>query len=321
MNEKFEILVVEDSPTQALQLQFLLEAEGYEVTVARNGREGLELLATKPFPIVITDWVMPEMDGVELCRAIREQVDSDYIYLFLVTAKSSKEEIVRGLEGGADDYLVKPIEPAELVARLTTAKRVLELERTLKERNREITRLLHTDHLTKVFNRNHLDEQLAAICKQALRYQRPLTVVLSDIDFFKKVNDSYGHQVGDEVLKVFAATLQQTIRFAVDWVARYGGEEFVVVLPETDYDGALPVCERMRQAIADLRFKDGSGGDFSITASFGVAVLPVSCGMDMVSGYDLIGMADECLYRAKNSGRDRVIASLYDRASAEGVSR
>jgi diguanylate cyclase (GGDEF)-like protein len=321
MNEKFEILVVEDSPTQALQLQFLLEAEGYEVTVARNGREGLELLAKKPFPIVITDWVMPEMDGVELCRAIREQVDSDYIYLFLVTAKSSKEEIVRGLEGGADDYLVKPIEPAELVARLTTAKRVLELERTLKERNREITRLLHTDHLTKVFNRNHLDEQLAVICKQALRYQRPLTVVLSDIDFFKKVNDSYGHQVGDEVLKVFAATLQQTIRFAVDWVARYGGEEFVVVLPETDYDGALPVCERMRQAIAELRFKDGSGGDFSITASFGVAVLPASCGMDKVTGYDLIGMADECLYRAKNSGRDRVIASLYDRASAEGVSR
>ncbi|MEA1922847.1 MAG: diguanylate cyclase [Pseudomonadota bacterium] len=320
MDEKFEVLVVEDSPTQALQLQFLLEAEGYEVTVARNGREGLELLAKNSFSIVITDWVMPEMDGVELCRAIREQVDSDYIYLFLVTAKSSKEEIVKGLEGGADDYLVKPIEPAELVARLATAKRVLDLERTLKERNREITRLLHTDHLTKVFNRNHLDEQLAIVCKQALRYQRSLSVVLCDLDHFKNVNDSYGHQVGDEVLRVFADTVKTTIRFGVDWVARYGGEEFVVVLPETDYDGALPVCERIRRAVADLCFEDGVGGEFSITASFGVAVLPASCGFGKVTGYDLIGMADDCLYQAKDSGRDRVIAALYNRAAAKGVS-
>ncbi|MEA3331980.1 MAG: response regulator, partial [Pseudomonadota bacterium] len=165
MDEKFEILVVEDSLTQALQLQFLLESEGYKVSVANNGREGLELLAKQPFPIVITDWVMPEMDGVELCRAIREQMGADYIYLFLVTAKSSKDEIVKGLEGGADDYLVKPVEPAELVARLATAKRVLDLEQTLKERNREISRLLHTDHLTQVFNRNYLDEQLEFVCK------------------------------------------------------------------------------------------------------------------------------------------------------------
>ena len=312
MSEKLEVLVVEDSPTQALQLQFLLESEGYEVRVAKNGREGLELLANQPFSIVITDWVMPEMDGVELCRAIRERVGSDYIYLFLVTAKSSKEEIVKGLEGGADDYLVKPIEPAELVARLATARRVLDLEQTLKERNREISRLLHTDHLTQVFNRNHLDEQLVVICKQALRYHRSLTVVLCDLDHFKKVNDSYGHLIGDEVLKVFASTLKEMIRFGVDWVARYGGEEFVVVLPETDRDGALPVCERMRQTVADLQFEDGSGGFFSITASFGVAVLPVSGNFDKVTGYDMIGLADDCLYRAKDSGRDRVIVALYE---------
>ena len=315
MNEKFDILVVEDSPTQALQLQFLLESEGYEVSVARNGREGLEMLEKQLFSIVITDWVMPEMDGVELCRAIRAKMDNDYIYLFLVTAKSSKEEIVKGLEGGADDYLVKPIEPAELVARLATARRVLDLEQTLKERNREISRLLHTDHLTQVFNRNHLDEQLTVACKQALRYRRSLTVVLCDIDHFKKVNDSYGHLIGDEVLKEIARTLKETIRFGVDWVARYGGEEFVVVLPETDYDGAFPVCERMRQTIADLLFKDGSGGEFSITASFGVAVLPAIAISDTVTGYDLIGMADDCLYRAKNEGRNRVVVSLYEKAN------
>ncbi|MBN2705917.1 MAG: diguanylate cyclase [Deltaproteobacteria bacterium] len=312
MKEKFDILVVEDSPTQALQLQFLLEAEGYAVTLARNGQEGLALLGKQPFSIVITDWVMPEMDGVELCRAIRETMDSDYIYLFLVTARSSKEEIVRGLEGGADDYLVKPIEPAELVARLATARRVLALEQALKERNREISRLLHTDHLTKVFNRNHLDEQLSAACKQAQRYGRALTVVICDIDHFKKVNDNYGHLIGDEVLKEIAQTLKETIRFGVDWVARYGGEEFVVVLPETDSDGAFPVCERMRRTVAALRFKDGSGGDFSVTASFGLAVLPATVVAVPVSGYDLIGMADACLYRAKNEGRNRVIGTSYE---------
>lgn len=312
MDEKLEILVVEDSPTQALQLQFLLESEGYEVSVAKNGREGLDLLAERPFSIVITDWVMPEMDGVELCRAIRDRAGKDYVYLFLVTAKSSKEEIVSGLEGGADDYLVKPIEPAELVARLTTARRVLDLEQTLKERNREITRLLHTDHLTQVFNRNHLDEQLVVICKQALRYHRSLSVVLCDLDYFKKVNDSYGHLVGDEVLKGFAKTVKETIRFGVDWVARYGGEEFVVVLPETDHEGVMPVCERIRQAIAELSFEDGSGGRFSITASFGVAVLPGSGNFDKVTGYDLIGLADDCLYQAKNAGRDRVIVAQYE---------
>lgn len=312
MNEKIEILVVEDSSTQALQLQYLLESEGYEVCVARNGREGLELLTERSFSIVITDWVMPEMDGVELCRAIRERVGEDYIYLFLVTSKSSKDEIVRGLEGGADDYLVKPIAPAELVARLTTAKRVLDLEQTLKERNREISRLLHTDHLTQVFNRNYLDEQLLVACKQAIRYNRSLTVVLCDLDHFKKVNDSYGHLVGDEVLKVFANVIKETVRFGVDWVARYGGEEFVVVLPETDYEGAISVCERIRRAVADLWFEDGNGGRFSITASFGVAVLPASGNFDKVTGYDLIGVADDCLYQAKDSGRDRVIVALYE---------
>ena len=311
MSEKFDILVVEDSPTQALQLQFLLESEGYQVTVAHNGREGLEWLGKQPFSIVITDWVMPEMDGVELCREIRAQMDSDYIYLFLVTAKSSKDEIVKGLEGGADDYLVKPIEPAELVARLATARRVLDLEKALKERNREISRLLQTDHLTQVFNRNHLDEQLTPTCKQALRYRRALTVVICDIDHFKKVNDSYGHLIGDEVLKLVAKTLKETIRFGIDWVARYGGEEFVIVLPETDYEGAFPVCERMRRTLSELSFADGNGGEFSITVSFGIAVLPAAAGSKTVTGYDLIGMADDCLYRAKNEGRNRVIGSLY----------
>ncbi|MEA3333888.1 MAG: GGDEF domain-containing protein, partial [Pseudomonadota bacterium] len=138
-------------------------------------------------------------------------------------------------------------------------------------------------------------------------------VVMCDLDHFKKVNDTYGHQIGDEVLRVFAKTVKETIRFGVDWVARYGGEEFVVILPETDYDGALQVCERVRQAISDLQFADGLGGEFSITSSFGVAVLPAVNVVDSVTGYDLIGLADDCLYQAKDAGRDRAVARLYDK--------
>ena len=312
MEEKLEILVIEDSPTQALQMQFLLEAEGYEVTVARNGSEGLDYLSKNPFPIVITDWVMPEMDGIEFCRALRQQKQEGYVYVFLVTAKNSKEDLVRGLEGGADDYLVKPIDPAELTARLATARRILELERTLKEKNREITRLLHTDHLTRVFNRTHLDEQLGATCRQSQRYGRELSVVLCDLDHFKTVNDTYGHQVGDLVLKEFARTINDTLRLGIDWVARYGGEEFVVVLPETGFEGALQVCERLRQVVSEMRIEDGKGGSFSITASFGVAVLEINC-PEPASGYDLIGLADDCLYQAKNAGRNRVVTARYGR--------
>ncbi len=312
MNNVLNVLVVEDSLTQALQLQFLLEAEGYQVTVAKDGIEGLEALSHGDFSIVITDWVMPKMDGIEFCQALRQQMTGGYIYVFLVTAKSSKEEIVKGLEGGADDYLVKPIEPAELVARLTTAKRILNLEQTLKERNREISRLLNTDHLTKVFNRSYLDKQLTNDCRQAMRYRRWLSVILCDLDFFKRVNDNYGHQVGDEVLKKFASTMQETLRFGIDWIARYGGEEFVVVLPETDFVGAEQVCERLRQAVSEFEISDGNGDKFSITASFGVAVLPNS-GLPgkEVTAFDMVGLADSCLYEAKAAGRNQVISSLY----------
>jgi diguanylate cyclase (GGDEF)-like protein len=312
MKNELEVLIVEDSQTQALQLQFLLESEGYQVTVAKDGVEGLEALSNGSFSIVITDWVMPKMDGVEFCRALRRQMSDGYIYVFLVTARSSKEEIVKGLEGGADDYLVKPIEPAELVARLTTARRILNLEQTLKDRNREISRLLNTDHLTKVFNRNYLDSQLTNVCRQSLRYQHWLTVVLCDLDFFKQVNDNYGHLIGDEVLKKFASTLQETLRFGIDWVARYGGEEFVVVLPETDLNGAEQVCERLRLAVSDFSISCGRNDKFSITASFGAAVLPDSGFQEKdVTGYDLVGLADNCLYEAKAMGRNRVVSSLY----------
>ncbi len=310
MEEKLEILVVEDSPTQALQMRFLLEAEGYEVTIARDGSEGLDFLRRKPFPIVITDWVMPEMDGIEFCRALRRQEQEGYVYVFLVTAKSSKEDLIRGLEGGADDYLIKPIDPAELAARLVTARRILALERTLKEKNREITRLLHTDHLTRVFNRTHLDAQLGSVCRQAQRYGRDLSVVLCDIDHFKSVNDTYGHQIGDIVLRDFARTISEALRFGIDWVARYGGEEFVVVLPETGYDGVLQVCERLRLLVSRMPIDDGKGGSFTITASFGAAVLEPGY-PGRVSGYDLIGLADGCLYRAKRGGRNRVVAARY----------
>jgi len=234
MENDIEILIVEDSYTQALRLQIILEQHGYRVAIASNGREGIDLLKRRFFPIVITDWIMPEMDGAEFCRAIRGHEFAGFVYIILVTAKDSKNDILTGLEAGADDYLVKPIDPAELVARLNTAKRIIALEHSLNTRNEEIALLSVTDPLTKAYNRRYLNDHLPMALKRAFRYGHPLSLIICDIDHFKRINDRYGHQAGDLVLEEIARHLLQFLREGIDWVVRYGGEEFAVVLPETD---------------------------------------------------------------------------------------
>ncbi len=312
-----DILIVEDSQTQALRLQLILEQKGYRTATANNGREGLEMIQNYFFPIVITDWIMPEMDGFEFCKTIRAKEFPGYVYIILLTAKDSKKDTIAGLEGGADDYIVKPVDEAELVARLNTAKRIISLEYSLKKQNEEIARLSITDPLTKTYNRGYLNEHLPRAVKQAFRYNHPLSIVICDIDFFKDVNDSYGHQVGDQVLIKFAQILQQTIREGVDWVARYGGEEFVIVLPETDMCGAMKAAERYRLMILGTPFpyndlsKLGIGNKgIKITASFGAAsVIPPNKGRE-VSMEEMIAAADQSLYQAKREGRNRCVGTM-----------
>ncbi len=316
MNSDVGVLVVEDSPTQALSLQYILEKHGYRVEIARDGIEGLKRLEESFFPVVITDWVMPEMDGIEFCRAIRDREFEGYIYVIILTANDSRDDIISGLQAGADDYLIKPVHDAELIARLFNAKRVLSLEFSLKKRNEEIALLSVTDPLTSAFNRRYMNDHFPDSLKLASRYGRPISLIVCDIDHFKNVNDTYGHQNGDKVLKEFSRTLLSHVREGLDWVVRFGGEEFCIVLPETDHAGVLAAAERYRLATEGMEIPTEQGA-LRITASFGTATIETPQGSDPVSAEVFIGAADACLYEAKEGGRNRCVGTLLEPRSAE----
>lgn len=301
------ILIAEDDPLSCGLLEMYLEQEGYPYISVPNGREALELFQREPFPIVITDWLMPEMDGTALCHAIRSLASDSYTFLILLTARNSSDAIVEGLESGADDYIVKPINPAELRVRLKGARRILDLEEALKRSLTEIRELSIRDPLTGAFNRGYMDQQLKHEIQRAYRYQHPLSIMLCDLDHFKQVNDTYGHQAGDKVLKSSVANITATIRKNIDWVARYGGEEFVIVLPETDAAGCAVVAERIRERVA-LSPGEMDDTSISITASFGTVTMVPAESAAFTNPADLLQRADVCMYLAKQAGRNRVIA-------------
>ena len=301
----FPVLIVDDNPIIQKMMNISLSKAGYEVTSAENGRDALRKFDQKFYPIVLTDWMMPEMDGLELCKAIRKLPTDGYVYIILFTAKDSKEDIIKGLEAGADDYLTKPVNHPELMARLNTGVRILDLEKSLRKANEEIRILSITDHLTGCYNRGYIGEHLPREIKRAHRYKHPLSVIISDIDHFKKVNDSYGHQAGDHVLREFVGLLKGSMRDNVDWLARYGGEEFLIALPETDLNGAVILAEKLKLVVSEDSFlyKEKT---INITASFGVT------GFDVLESYDdivvenIINKADKYLYQAKQEGRNCV---------------
>lgn len=306
MDNNFKILVVDDSPTQVLHLKHLLEGEGYKVDTATNGNEALDILMDEYYPVVITDLIMPEMGGLELCDAIRKLEHDGYIYVIIHTVKEESEDIITGLKAGADDYLTKPVNGPELIARLNAARRITEQDQTLREKNRRIEYLANIDSLTETHNRRHIEKHLVSELNRSLRYLNPLSILICDIDYFKRVNDKYGHQAGDCVLKVFAGILKEFIRDDVDWVARYGGEEFLVVLPQTDYERACKAAERYRSAISEKTI-DYESNAIMITASFGVASIHPTEKSENINVESLIRAADDCLYKAKEEGRNKVI--------------
>lgn len=300
-----EIVVADDDFVARGMLTKMLEKLGHSVLPAENGRQAWESIQERHARMVITDWEMPEMDGLELCRRIRQDQNHGYIFVFLLTAKDEKENLIRGLEAGADDYLSKPFHQAEFVARLNTGLRILDLETSLQEANEEIRLLSLTDSLTGCFNKRYLAEMLPKEIRRLRRFKHPLSVAICDIDHFKTINDSYGHPAGDSVLKAFAGRIQASIRSDVDWLVRYGGEEFVVILPETRLEQAAVIGERLREAIGGTPFRVGEKA-LRITASFGLTGFEAATADESVSPEKLIEHADTLLYRSKRDGRNRI---------------
>ena len=303
----YRILVVEDNPVASRMLENALLADGYEIMTAGDGLAAMEILRENFCPIVITDWLMPRMSGIELCREIRKSEFPGYVNIMIMTALDGQEDVITGLRAGADDYITKPFNRAELTARLANVKRILNLEKSLKKANREIEMLARTDPLTNIFNRRFLFEQLPRELQRCRRYQHPLSIMMCDIDDFKEVNDQHGHHIGDLVLREFAARISAWTRCDVDWLSRYGGEEFLVVLPEIGPDDAIIVGERLCREMAARPFP-ANGLTLNISASFGVT------GFDRVpepepEAEHFISRADELMYEAKTQGKNRVVCA------------
>ncbi len=296
------ILIADDEIMSRRLLQKTMERAGYEVTVVGNGRLAADELCKSEGPkLALLDWVMPELDGPGVCREVRKRKEQSYVYMILLTSKEKKEDVVAGLESGADDYLTKPFDPEELKARLRTGKRILDLEDRLIEAREGMRFQATHDALTSIWNRGVIMELLGRELARSRREGKCTAILLGDVDHFKSVNDTYGHHAGDEVLKETARRLLSSVR-SYDFVGRYGGEEFLVVLNNCDPAYGLTRAEDIRKTIA-LRPVQTSGGLVPITMSLG---LLLSLEWGYRSAEELLQEADAALYAAKGAGRNCV---------------
>ena len=316
------VLAVDDDPTALALLSKHLEDAGYGVVTAPNGAEALRILLEDGVPIVVTDWSMPVMDGLELCRTIRGHEGILFAFVILVTARETTEDaIVEAFDAGADDYLTKPFKRRELLARLRAGKRIFALQQELHRRttdvhranaemaianlklgeaNEKLNRLAITDELTGLINRREAMERLGELWSAVRRQGAPLACILMDIDRFKKCNDTYGHGVGDVALREVAGALRVSAR-RHEWVCRIGGEEFLVACPDSTQEQAAVGAERLRRAVEAHTIRT-DGLELHVTISAGVANTTPS----MLRPDDLLRAADDALYTAKRTGRNRV---------------
>ena len=325
--EAADILVVDDCQILLAMVTDILAGEGYSVRQAENGVVALEAVSKKSPDLILLDVMMPEMDGYEVCETLRRE--PEYIPILMLSAKSELRDLVRGLDAGADDYISKPFQAEELVARVKTLLRIrtlqlrlycqnLELEaknqqlaalfQQLDAANQELKLLSVTDGLTRAYNHRHFQERLRSEFSRARRHGEPLACVMIDIDNFKRVNDLHGHPVGDRVLVRLVEILKEATR-GEDLVARYGGEEFVLLLPKTDGERALHLAERLRERVEREGFLLPAGERIPFTVSLGVAGCDSAQGDCIDTSDRLLQAADAALYRAKADGRNRVVVA------------
>jgi two-component system, cell cycle response regulator len=308
MREAMRVLIADDDFTSRQILQAVLRKWDFEVVSVTDGDEAWKALSQPDHPrLVILDWIMPGMDGLELVRRLRQMETTDPHYIVILTSRDETRDMVQALNAGADDYIAKPYDTEELLARIGVGRRVTELQAALTARMREldeanavIARLACTDELTGLANRRSFNEVFTREISAAGRHGHPLALIIADLDRFKSVNDSFGHSVGDRVLKAFAGLLATTTRVE-DLAARWGGEEFVILLPHTTAVGGARLAERMRTVFEQTRCE---GVEQILSASFGVAEL-----MEGEDSASLIQRADNALMRAKQAGRNRVLVA------------
>ena len=296
------ILIADDELMSRKLLQNTLERAGYEVTAVENGRLAADELCPANGPrLALLDWVMPGLDGLGVCREVRKRKEQSYVYMILLTSKESKEDVVAGLESGADDYLTKPFDPEELKARLRTGLRILNLEDRLVEAREQMRFQATHDGLTALWNRGMIVDLLGRELARSMRENFSTAILMCDLDHFKSVNDTYGHLVGDDVLRETAKRLLASVR-SYDFVGRYGGEEFLVVLNNCNPAYAFARAEEIRKAIAQKPMPTSSG-PVPVTMSLGL-LLNQEWGRRPVE--ELLHEADAGLYAAKAAGRNCV---------------
>jgi len=308
------VLIAEDDPVSRRVLETFLLKWGYEVLIARDGSEAWALLQGESAPtLAILDWMMPGLDGVEICQRVRKRTSQPYVYLLLLTAKGSKQDLVEALEAGADDYLTKPFDAAELKARLRVGIRILDLQQQLISARDSLRTQATHDPLTGLWNRGGIFEIMRRELDRARREKASLGVLMTDIDHFKRINDTHGHLAGDAVLHEVASRLLRVVR-PYDSVGRYGGEEFLIIVPGCNLDSAIKQAERLRRSIGNESIAIGSGASIPVTLSLGIAAT-ADLGTD---SNHLLQVADAALYRAKENGRNRIEWGLPGAIEEEG---
>jgi len=301
-NARKRILIAEDDPVSRRLLELFLVKWGFEVSIATTGTEALQMLERMDAPrLAILDWMMPGMEGVQVCQKLREAADRPYVYVLLLTARTQKEDLLQGLESGADDYLTKPFDSQELRARLHVGQRILGLQDQLIAAGEELLYRATHDNLTGMVNRGVIMDTLRRERARQTREGGAFGIVLVDLDHFKYVNDTYGHLAGDEVLQEAAQRMMACVR-PYDSVGRYGGEEFLIVVPSSDAMGTMGLAERMRHSI-EAKPMMANAIPIAVTASFGVTASIDKSPMDP---QEILRLADAALYRAKERGRNRV---------------
>ncbi|ETR68571.1 MAG: response regulator receiver modulated diguanylate cyclase [Candidatus Magnetoglobus multicellularis str. Araruama] len=302
-----KILVADDSEMTRMILQGRLSQWGYDIVNAGDGYEAWDMLQKKDKPrMILLDWMMPNMNGIELCKKIRKQIKEPYIYIILLTAKKGKEHLIEAMEAGADDFITKPFDPHILKVRLRAGYRITRLQDELIDAREELRIQATHDSLTQLFNRSALMNMMTREISRSQRDNSSIGIIMIDIDHFKSINDNHGHLIGDDVLKILAEQMKQCTR-RYDTIGRYGGEEFIIVLPQCGKTEVHTVAERLRQQVCQQPYET-SVGAIDVTISLGATWITPSD--QDCANENIIRVVDKGLYAAKHKGRNTTV--LFD---------